>query len=139
VIPSFCLVGGESVSGGWGVNRTHHSSITMGRGVKLFAIEPEGFGVVSDCEVPFGNFSLGGEDLDPARIETTSGKIARVSKGRLGDGVVSWDSSESEGNNSTICSVNTGGNVLENPSWGTGITTDLNNDLSGGGGSQSDV
>lgn len=103
--PSFCLEGGVSdVSGGWDVNPTHHSGITMGTSgaILLFAKEPEGFGIVSDCDVPFGCDPGVGEDLDPARIETTTGKIARVSKGRLADGVVSWDSSESEGNNSTI-------------------------------------
>jgi len=102
----------------------------------LFAVEPEGFGVVSDCKVPLRDFSLRGEDLDPARIETVSNSVARVSKGRLRDGVVSRDSREFEGDDRTIRGINTGGDELENSSWGSGSSTNLHSDLSSGSSGQ---
>lgn len=50
-------------------------------GQKLLAVEPKRFGVVSDCKVPFGDFSFGAGNQDPARIKTASLRLARVSKG----------------------------------------------------------
>lgn len=39
------------------------------------------FGVVSNCKVPFGDLSLGVENLDPARVKTAGLRLARISKG----------------------------------------------------------
>ena len=75
----------------------------MGSGRKLLAVEPKSyfmrvrilllyddddnlekqrtFGVVSNCKVPFGDLSLGVENLDPARVKTAGLRLARISKG----------------------------------------------------------
>jgi len=118
----------EGASGCGSVDGADHSGVTMRRGAKLFAVEPQRLGVVRDSQVPGRCSGRGaGGDEDVSAVEAARERVAWVGEGRLSDGVVTGRADELEGDHGAVgrSDVGRGEDELRRTGGSTNSDSDL--------------